>query len=112
MHKCTKKYSSGGTLGVPWARFGRSWTVLGRSWALLGRSWGALGALLGTLGVLLGTLWGALGRLLEASGKKIHSDQFVDAQLDPQNGAKLEPESCKNRRPKNDTISEVIFDIF
>ena len=51
----TKKYASGGTLGVPWARFGRSWALLGRSWVLLGRSW-----------ALLGRSWQPLGRFLAA----------------------------------------------
>ncbi len=40
------KSISDGTLGAPWARFGRSWALLGRSWALLGRSWKPLGRLL------------------------------------------------------------------
>ena len=63
MQTYTKKYASGGTLGVPWARFGRSW-------ALLGRSWGALGCSRGAFGSLLGASWPPLGRNLENRPKK------------------------------------------
>ena len=78
--KCSKKYPSGGTLGVPWARFGRSGVALGRFLGALGRPWGALGR-----------SWGAHRSLLDASwtqlGKKAIPTRFLDSNLD----AKIHP---------------------
>ena len=99
-HKKGQKYitkcPSDGTVGVPWARFGRSWTLLGRSWTLLGRPWGTLGTLLG----LLEASWTPLGRLLGATWKKVIWYLFFWLQLGSQNPPKLAPKSLKNRCEK------------
>ena len=88
-HKKRQKYitkcPSDGTVGVPWARFGRSWTLLGRSWTLLGRPWGALGTLLG----LLEASWTPLGRVLRKSLGATYL-------LEPNLGPKIHPSWLQN----------------
>ena len=65
--RTTQKSISDGTLGAPWARFGRSRGAHGHFLDL----WGALGELLNALGALLGASWTPSGRLLDATWEKL-----------------------------------------
>ena len=101
-HKKRQKYItkclSNGTVGVPWARFGRSWTLLGRSWTLLGRPWGALGTLLG----LLEASWTPLARVLRKSLGATYL-------LEPNLGPKIHP-SCLQNPLKIDVKKQIDFE--
>ena len=106
--KNTKTMWNGGTLGVPWARFGRSRVALGCFSGALGRSWG-------TLVPLLVCSWNALGHYLAASwallGKKRVGICFGDSNLE----VKIHPSSSwfqnpqKNRWEKNILILKQFF---